>query len=188
MAKYESVLIDDASPAQLRNYAISFLGIPVSDAMSDPEVLALIKQASDSASIWIAPSQVIDQAGSAPPAQPGAQEPQQSQPLVGGLGRGDPRVSLTLHAEEREGVVVSHHKAVGVNGTVWAIKRGVQVDVPYRVYLALKDAVRDAITHDGEGEVISQKVHAVPFSVQRMPSQEEIDAFHERTRATFCPA
>lgn len=183
--KYIQKSIEEASPAELRAFANTFLGIPVDDFDSDATVLAKINAAHEGP-IFVAEAPEEVETGAPPPSVPGVEKPVQV--LVGGLGRNDPKVRLTLHAEERDGVVNSRHKEVGVNGVVFLIKRGISVDVPYRVYLALKDAVRNNITHDGEGEVLEQVAHNTPFNVERMPSAEEIEAWHVRTRDAFCPA
>lgn len=184
MQKFETKSIDDATPEELREYAASFLGIPT-DGIPNDQVLAKVRAANDGDTIYV-------RGAEAPPPQIGTppmpvEEPE-ARRLVGGVGRDDPKVRLTLHAEERDGVVNNRHKEVGVNGVVWLLKRGVSLDVPYRVYLALNDAERDNISHDAEGNVIRQRVKNTPFNVERMPSQAEIDAWHERTRDQFVPA
>lgn len=185
MQRFESKTIDEATPEELKAYAIQFLGIPIDDTDTDATVLAKVRSANEGDIIWIAPQQQTDQTGSAPPAP---DDVATGSGLMGGLGRGDPKVQLTIHAEERDGVVNTRHKEVGVNGVVWLIKRGVSVEVPYRVYLVLQNAIRDNQTHDLEGNMIHQNVHSVPFSVERMPSQAEIDAWEARTRDQFAPA
>lgn len=185
MSRYESKNIDEATTEELRVYGTQFLGIPLEDNLSDAEVLAKVKTANDGATIWIMPAPEIDQTGAPPPP---VDVGQSTGGLMGGLGRADPKVRLTLHAEERDGVITSRHKEVGVNGIVWLLKRGESLEVPYRVYLALNDAVRDGITHDSEGEVHHQMVHNTPFNVEHLPSKEEIADYHSRTDDQFVPA
>ena len=182
MKKFESRDIGEATPEELRAYATQFLGIMVDDA-TDPEVLAKVRAANDGDTIFVAvdTGEPADQTGSPPP------PPEESGGLQGSLGRDDPRVQLTLHAEDRDGVVVNHHKEVGVNGRVWALKRGVSINIPYRVFLALELAEREVITHDSEGNVRVQRVKNTPYNIERMPGPEEIRQWHERVDQEFVP-
>jgi hypothetical protein len=188
--KFETKTLAEASANEVRDYATSFLGIP-SEGLSDGEVLAKVRAANDGETIYVRVDEggVPDQAGSAPPL---VSDVGSTGGLKGGLGRGDPKVQLTLHAEERDGVVSTAHKSVGVNGVVWLIKRGVSVSVPLRVFYALDVAVRENISHDqspdNEGVPIIQKVHSTPFNIERMPPQDEIDAWQARTGDLELPA
>jgi hypothetical protein len=183
--KFEPISIDEATPDQVRAYAASFLGIPVDD-VSDGEVMAKVRASIEGTSIFVAtgPVEDADQTGSKPPKVDAAT---QSGGLVGSYGRDDPKVTLTLHAEERDGVVVNRHKEVGVNGVVWLLKRGESITIPYRVYLALKNAERHIITHTTDGEQREQVVLNTPFNIERMPPQEEIEQWHKQTDAVFVP-
>jgi hypothetical protein len=181
--KFESIKIDEAKPEQVRAYAANFLGIPV-DGVEDGEVMAKVRASIEGNQIFVAKGlDDVDQTGT-PPADV---EQNTGGGLVGTLGRSDPKVVLTLHAEERDGVVVNRHKEVGVNGVVWLLKRGEPITIPYRVYVALKNAERHVITHTPEGEVREQIVLNTPFNVERMPPQEEIDAWQRETAQQFVP-
>jgi hypothetical protein len=175
--------MDEATPQELKFYASTFLGLPT-DNKTPAEITAMVRAANEGTDIWVAQAaeETSAQVGSPPPA------PVTSGKLQGGRGSEDPRVRLTLHAEERDGVVISRHKEVAVNGYPWLLKRGESIEVPYRVYLALNAAERDAMTHDSEGTEVHQKVKNVPFNIERLPSQEEIDAWHARTDSQFAPA
>lgn len=182
--KFESLNINEATPEQVRAYASTFLGIPTEDA-ADSEILAKVRASIEGETIFVdvATDDAPDQTGSAPPKP--AEE--RGGGLVGSLGRNDPKVTLTLHAEERDGVVVNRHKEVGVNGVVWLLKRGESITVPYRVYENLKNAERHVITHTSEGEQREQVVLNTPFNVEHMPPQSEIDEWHAKTDAEFVP-
>lgn len=180
--KFEIKTIDDATAAELRDYALAFLGIPV-DGLSDEQVRAKVKAANEDDRIYVRPKAEREAPIGAPP--PPVMEEASGSRAVGSLGHDDPKVLLTLHAEERDGVVVSRHKEIGVNGRFWLVKRGEPVEVPYRVYEALNNAVRDNVTHTEDGTVVRSRVHNTPFNVHRMPSQEEIAAWHERNSQTF---
>ena len=181
-AKFENISIDEATPEQVRAYAANFLGIPVDD-VEDGEVMAKVRASIEGSQIFVAKAmEDVDQTGSPPPIVENT-----GGGLVGTLGRGDPKVTLVLHAEERDGVVVNRHKEVGVNGVVWLLKRGEEITIPYRVYVALNNAERHVITHTPEGEVREQVVLNTPFNVVRMPPAEEIAAWHKKTDQMFVP-
>lgn len=186
MRKFETKNISEASPAELRAYAQSFLGIPL-DGDSDAEVLAKVRAANEGDTIFVATeTSSEDQSGSPPPDVEGKEEARGSG-LIGSLGRDDPKVTLTLHAEERDGVVVNRHKEVGVNGMVWLLKRGESITIPYRVFSALENAERHVITHTTEGEVREQVVKNTPYNIERFPPPEEIAAWHKKTDALLLP-
>lgn len=183
MRKFETKHIAEATPAEIRNYAQIFLGIPTEDN-SDSEVLAKVTAAQEGDTIFVATEQdePEPQTGSPPPNVEG-----NSQKMSGSFGRDDPKVTLTLHAEERDGIVINRHKEVGVNGVVWLLKRGESITIPYRVYENLNNAQRHAITHTKDGEVREQVVHNTPFNIEQMPSKEEIKAWHLRVDGEFVP-
>jgi hypothetical protein len=183
--KFESLNISDATPEQVRAYATTFLGISVESDTPDSEVLAKVRASIEGDTIFVATGddEGVDQTGSPPPKV----EQTVGGGLVGTLGRDDPKVTLTLHAEERDGVVVNRHKDVGVNGVVWLLKRGESITIPYRVYEALKNAERHVVTHSDQGEQREQVVLNTPFNIERMPPQDEIDAWHAKTDQEFVP-
>jgi hypothetical protein len=184
MRKFETKSIDEATPQEIRAYAATFLGIPVEDA-EDAEILAKVRASIEGTTIFVANAEeAADQTGSPPPAPEGESR---GGGLVGSLGRDDPKVTLTLHAEERDGVVINRHKEVGVNGVVWLLKRGESITIPYRVFEALSNAERHIITHTSEGEVREQKVKNTGYNVERMPTREELDAWHRKTDEMFVP-
>lgn len=188
MRKFETINIDEATPVQLREYAQSFLGVPV-EGEEDGAVLAKVRAANEGDTIFVratteAPA---SQSGSAPRNPDAQEEKPQGGGIVGSLGRRDPKVTLTLHAEERDGVVVNRHKEVGVNGVVWLLKRGESITIPYRVFHALENAERHVITHTKDGEVREQKVKNTPYNIERMPSPEQIAAWHAETDGLFVP-
>lgn len=178
MPKFKTKNINDATPEELRTFAGSFLGIPLDDSDTHTEVLAKVLAAHDSDTIYISEEpENIDQTGSAPPPVAGQTV---GGGLVGSLGRDDPKVTLTLHAEERDGVVVNRHKEVGVNGIVWLLKRGESITIPYRVFGALADAKRHVITHTSEGETREQVVQNTGYNIENMPPPAEVAEWHSK--------
>lgn len=185
MRQFETKTIKEASPAELRAYATTFLGIPIEDGEDDAKVLAKVRAANEGETIFVAKAdEATDQTGSPPPAP---EIESNDAKLVGSLGRDDPKVTLTLHAEERDGVIISRHKEVGVNGVVWLLKRGESITIPYRVFLALQNAERHVITHTSEGEQREQKVKNTPFNIEVPASKEAIEDWHRRTDSVFVP-
>ncbi len=181
--------IDDATADEVRLFAASFLGIPT-DGQTDDQVRAAVRAATETDVIYvrIEPEATHDQTGHPPLPPVVATSDEAPTKLQGGLGHGDPKVRIILHNEEKDGVIVSRHKEVGVNGVVWLLKRGEEIDIPYRVYLALNNANRDVITHNGEGEVMTQSVKNTPFNVVGMPTKDDIHAWEQRTASQFMAA
>lgn len=184
--KFETKSLSEAAPKEVRAYATTFLGIPT-DGLEDGEVMAKVQAAQEGDTIFVAAESELPASQAGSPPQPADGQEERSGGMVGSLGRSDPRVTITLHAEERDGVVVNRHKEVGVNGVVWLLKRGMSITIPYRVFEALKNAERHVITHTSEGEVREQVVRNTPYNVEVMPPQEEIDAWHAKTDALFVP-
>lgn len=184
--KFTTKPIDEATPDELRAYAQQFLGI-MCDGVLDKEVTARVRAANDGPTIYVeVPSEdePHSQAGSPPPP---SEDQEDRAALVGSLGRDDPRVQITIHAEERDGLVIARHKEVGVNGVVWALARGQSINIPYRVYLALENAERDSIVHNGDGVPISTKAKNTPYNVEVMPTKAEIADWHARTDNELMP-
>lgn len=184
MRKFETMLTEDATPDQLRAFAEKFLGLPVRED-SDASVLAKIKAAHEGNTIFVPniEPEGPDQTGSPPPDV----EKKTGSNIVGSLGRNDPKVTLTLHAEDRDGMVVNRHKEVGVNGVAWLLKRGESITIPYRVFEALQNAERHVITHTSEGEQREQVVKNTPYNVEKMPPPEELAEWHALTDNEFVP-
>lgn len=184
MRKFETVNINEATPEQLRDYAKSFLGIPV-DGDDDGAVLAKVRAANEGETIFVrAEAEATDQTGR-PPSN--VEDKPFGGGIVGSLGRKDPKVTLTLHAEERDGVVVNRHKEVGVNGVVWLLKRGESITIPYRVFEALENAERHVITMTPDGETKEQVVKNTPYNIEQMPTPEDLAQWHADTDNEFVP-
>lgn len=98
----------------------------------------------------------------------------------------DPRVRLMIHttADKSRAKVVY----LTVMGDTFAIKRGVEIEVPYRVYRALDLAVEKQRVDTGETNPQTGlplydflEVHSYPHSVKRLPPQSEVDAWLAKT-------
>jgi len=108
--------------------------------------------------------------------------PTPSRPKVDPLRFGvlDPLVNIRVHADRHKGgdrPVPCH-----LNGVEYWIPRNRDVPIPYRYYLVLKEAVGDI--HDGWDDKAqrnsdSRETQSYTFTVNKMPSQAEIDAWHK---------
>lgn len=193
MSKISQVHLLEATPEQRFTFASQFLGLDVTAGEDDNSVMAKIEAAqpgTETIFVMEADPEVIEMIGSAP--QPVTQEQQEAAPtgdrMRGTLGHADPRVTIQINTEERNGETYDRDVPVGVNGTVWLIKRGVPATIPLRVYEALKLAVRDNITHNpNTGDETVTQVPSVQMSVLDMPSRAEQEEWRAKTDAAFCP-
>jgi len=190
--KMQPLPILDATEAQRRSFATDFLGLDLEPTDTDETIFAKIMAATNNnETIYVQPESdepAHSQAGSPPQPVAGATRPEDVQRMQGTLGRDDPKVTIFINNEDRNGEIYDRDVAVGVNGTVWQLRRNMPLTIPYRVYEALKVAVRDSITHNpNTGEEHSTPVSAVPFNVQSMPPAAEVAAWHERVDSAFCP-
>lgn len=190
--KMQPIPVLDATPAQRRSFATDFLGLDLEATDTDETIFAKIMAATNNGeTIYVQPeddSAAHSQAGDPPPRVPGASAPADVQRMQGTLGRDDPKVTIFINNEDRNGEIYDRDVNVGVNGTVWQLKRNMALTIPYRVYEALELAVRDSITHNpNTGEEHSTPVKAIPFNVQSMPSAAEVAAWRERVDSAFCP-
>lgn len=92
----------------------------------------------------------------------------------------DPIVTLILI--EQEGPGGKRDLQVSVNGRLMLLPRGRPIDVPYRYFEALKNAVQTLYDPDPEDKhnLVSREVPSYPFSVVRAPSADEVAAWHAR--------
>lgn len=172
----KNIPLADATPAQMRAFASSYLGVEFSDKDRPEKMRAKIAQAWGQNEIMV---EVADEAeGDDSPAPAAVKPPIQAtpvQPMRDGGGKGEPKVKLLIH--EQEGAGGKRPVYVGVNGTGMLIPRGQIVEVAYRYYHALANAVRDVYDQDDEGTIHKRQVPAYPFQVHALPSQAELDAW-----------
>lgn len=99
--------------------------------------------------------------------------------------RNDPKVIVNIASDDANGG--SRHYPICVNGDQIHVKRDIDVAIPYRHYLALKNARETVMRQEYDPArqkfiTVETEQYAVRFSVSAMPSPEEIQAFHERTK------
>ena len=97
----------------------------------------------------------------------------------------DPKVMINIASDTMNGG--SRHYPIAVNGELILVHRDKDVEIPYRHFLALQNAIETVFRQEtnpltGLPFTVSSDQSAVRYSVKRGPSQDEIDDFHKRTR------
>jgi hypothetical protein len=186
----KQVDIFEATPEQRLDYAISFLGLDATESaqMSEQDLFTRISEANGGATniFYQDNSDVpaaLQQQGDAPDPRhehvPGAA-------MAGSLGHEDPKVTLIVNVEQRNGETYDKDLPVGVNGRCWLIKRGVRATVPLRVFLAMQDAIQTNYTHVIDGADVREIASDSPriaYQYISGPSPAEIAEWRERTDA-----
>jgi hypothetical protein len=100
--------------------------------------------------------------------------------------RDDPKVTVNIASDPINGG--NRHFPITVGNDLVLVKRDTPVPIPYRHFLALMNAVETVMTQEshpitGKLITVESDQNAVRFSVLKMPTPDEIDAFHERTRS-----
>lgn len=205
--------LDEADIASLRNFATVHLGLEVAAGTNGPQLRGKILKADPN--VTDIPAFIPEGAGvprAAPPAKPvvaGAVRPAitangepvdmepDASPAGWASGVGDPMhhshdPKITISIARTDDKRRTKDVTVQVNGVTFQIMREKEVPVPYRVYLALKDAMEDAAVDGDEINPVTlepikvwAKVPSYPFSVIEKPPQAEIDAWMERTARDF---
>lgn len=167
---------DDATLTELKMFAAQVLGMMSMPNIGESTIRAKIRAAyqGDTLTIMVQDAVAPDDAPQSAPLAP--PKPSTGKALRGSTAEHDPKVMITI--AEMEGAGGKRAVPVGVNGVIMLVPRGKPVDIPYRYYMALTCAVKtiheqDELTQD----IIETHVPAYPMSVNRMPPQEEIDAY-----------
>lgn len=125
---------------------------------------------------------------------PGATRPEPEQVVVTPAVEGDtlsadyrhdPKVTVNIASDPLNGG--KHAFPICVNGDQILVKRDTDVAIPYRHFVALKNARETTMRQEFDAAhqkytTIETEQYAVRFSVIDMPSQAEITAFEERTK------
>ena len=91
----------------------------------------------------------------------------------------DPKVRVIIQNAERDGVTTSTPITLGNNGEQVTVQRGIEVDLPYRFFISLRDAEKISYTQiEGEEEMLETRSPAHPYSVVDMPPKAEIAEWH----------
>lgn len=186
MSDSAKIPLDDANRDQLFHFARAMLNLDVNDKCNNATLRAKILAASPGTTHIFVPHTMATVIEQAPAAAAAAQvEAKASTGKLSTHFRDDPKVRLMV--QETTELTRAKDVQVAVQGDVIIIRRGTEVDIPYRFYLALKDAVEQVARDTDEinpqtGLPIKEWVerHSYPFSVFSMPSQTEIDAWNKR--------
>lgn len=185
------VTLEESTPAQRREYARSFLNLPVEDADTNNEISAKIAAAQPgNTNIFVQDADTPADVVATETAQVALSPEEVTGKITGTLGKGDPRAVIHIPAIETEDGSGTRDVFVGVNGRAWQLMRGVDLPVPWRVVEALQNAEADIVRHRSdeghEGEVQVKKAKRMAFHFVEKPSAAEIDAWLVRTGAEFC--
>ena len=187
----KTIPIADATPEQVRRFTL-MVGVDLTETDSPETVLAKLRKVWPNDTVSVADEDtgpgvlttgVLREA-------PSDLEPGESSPFSKMAGaermlltsaKDDPRVVLNIQKVRVGNDVSNADVNVGVNGTIYQMKTGVSLDVPYRVWEALNNARREEITHDDQGEVVSAWVHAYPFNVEESPAKSAVAEWRAKT-------
>lgn len=200
--------LSESSADQRLAYAQGFLNLELTGTENDDEITAKIQAAQPGvANIFAeipdeAPEPAAAQPAPAPsaglaaapgsrapePRAPGAPRPQQQgripDPQNDHLGKGDPRAVIFINTVPSDDGSGERDVPLGVNGYGWLLKRGMDLNVPWRVVCALEQAEQTTITHRTEperaGEVVAYTAKRFPYQMKVQPTQAEIDAWDEK--------
>jgi len=183
--------LDEASAEERFAYARNFLQIDVSPADSDENVRAKITTAQPGVTqIFVNEPDTSEEIAAQETTPIDLREEEAKGKQAGSLGKGDPRAIIFIPPIETEDDSGGRDVPVGVNGRGWLLKRGHDLNVPWRVVIALQNAQADIVRHRNdeghEGEVRVTRAQRVQFNFVEKPSQREIDDWLERTGAEFC--
>lgn len=180
MSEHKSVSLQSADLAQLRYIAGPVLGLDVHRNAGKDALRAKIGAATAQTEFSIPATTAPADTDTAPAAEPPAETGVARSAITfvsPTSGRNDPKVTLIIERSDKEGG--DRAVPVGVNGTMILIPRGEEAEIPWRYYLALRNAMETAYASDPEsGEVEERDVPSYPHRVTHMPPQHEIDAWN----------
>jgi hypothetical protein len=186
MSKFERKPITEASDQQLRDFC-EMQQLDVSDCKSRAELMAVLGPAWEHDYITVLAEPEFDEDERAAMAEQVQGVDGSVIKLAGGIGANDPKVRLSIGQTPLPGG--KDPVPVGVNGKTLVIQRNMEVEVPYRFYLALQAAIREEVTQDEKtGELHVSTITNYPMQVKALPSEEEIAAWHKRTDNEAMPA
>lgn len=183
-----TIAFEDALPDQLREYAMQFLNLELPPEASDSQVRAAIQQASPGITQIFALEQPADEQPAIAPPEPETVRPEeQANRTAGTLGKGDPRAIIHIPVIETEDGSGGKDVILGVNGRAWQLKRGFDLDVPWRVVEALKNATQIVVRHNPEtGDETRRSAQRFPFEFIKKPPEAEVEAWTKRMSEQFC--
>ena len=198
MSALIKVKLDDASNPQLRYYCEAILNLegikPV--GQSNSYYVSRIRAAlGDEIEEIELPEESLKFAAPTPQAIDIAPTPEGDIPsgVAGQHYMYDPKAEITIAPTNDK--TRSRDVQVAVNGDTFIMQRGKRVSVPYRVYLAIENAIETVARDTDEINPQSQmpvkewvEQPSYSFTVHKLPSDEEIAAWHRRTDNYVEPA
>lgn len=191
-AQVITITLEEATAEQKRTFCTQFLNLAIQPDASEADLDAAIARAQPGVPTIFAietPAKVEQEQAEAAAA---AAAPDGAGPggMVGTLGRNDPRAVIEIPVVDTKDSSGRADVNVGVNGRVWQLKRGHELNVPWRVVEALRNAVFVKVEHEDKGfGNVEERVtegKRFGFSIIERPSQAAIDAWLERTGPEFC--
>ncbi len=172
MDNSKRVLIEDATTAQLIQFADESLGMKIHPNTGLGKILARIRPVWRPDFITLyndpAPAEIEVSADSTP-----GNITVHIRALAGGTSKDDPKIRLII--QETEGAGGQRKVFTSVNNISMELPRGEEFDCPYRYYLALKSSVATLYEQDPDThEVNGREVAKYPFQVIRWPTPEEM--------------
>lgn len=179
----ENVPLDDADYASLKAYAEVQLGIEVKRGMNSGAIRAKIKTVDPD--VTHIPGFAESEPAPSAPAAPTKAKAAGPVPYDLHNPNLDPKVKLRI--QKTAELFRAREVTVNVNDKVWRMKRGEIVEVPYRVYIALNNAIESRAVDTGEPNKFGmpqydyQQVHSYPFDVLEEPDPAEVERWHRET-------
>lgn len=191
------VSIDEAELSELRWFAEHRSALPAHALQADvgaEKLRAMIRTVFEGEDIEVptdlppTPSGVVLDAVPLAQAVPGTTKARaaRGKGLVDKTSSGDPKV--VIHIPKQTGPGGERHVPVSVNGRLMLIPRGKNVEVPYRYYEALLNAMETRFEEipakgDKPAELKTTDVLAYPFHVVKMPAAAEVEAWRKPQEA-----
>lgn len=191
MSDTVTVTLEEATNAQLLHFAQTVMGLDVNPGTPSTTLRSKIMQARpDIDSIEVPAGKPAAGTVSNPDGTHTATAAAESIPQgVAGLHfRYDPKVRLRIQGTTE--ATRAKDVQIACQGEVIILRRDRDVEIPYRHFLVLKDAIETVARDTDEinpltGLPIKEWVeqNSYPYQILAMPSEEEIAAWHKRTSA-----
>ena len=185
------IKFEDATVEDLRQFAMESLGMKFHPNMKIGKVAAGVRAVwrNDFITLYAAPT---DEGPKVEGVKVTVKDDQMTvnasiRALVGGSSKKDPKVRLFInHAEGAGG---QRPVFVSCNNVPMLLPRGEDIDVPYRYYLILRNAIGTAYEMDDETfQLQPRDVPSYPFQVVKLPTPEEMEPWNKQEWESQFPA
>jgi hypothetical protein len=184
----KSIPFADSTADQRRRFASDFLNLDIGADATDEAVNAQIERAQPGITTIFALEEEVSPELAAIDALPPVElKPEErGGRMEGTLGKDDPRWLIVIPTLETEDGSGSRDVFVGVNGRAWQLKRGVELNLPHRVIVALDLAIAEILRHDDEGNEVRRSSKRFTYDVVERPTRAAIEAWDIAIGAEFC--